>query len=224
MAPAATVSASSDAEAELSAAQRGHHRRTPLSQASQQFNAAVVALEMAWLQLFADAGCLTDEQQKQAVAAVRDYTTALQTSLRDAGYYDGEVDGVYGPATVDAVESLQEAHGLPSTGTVDKATADALQDDLAAKGGATAQQEVADDRRRTTDAQARRILGWSGRRGVDAGAHRGAEGPPDRARSPADGHRRRGDPRRPREGDRRSAGRPVGLRYERALPIPLRDK
>ncbi len=98
---------------------------------------------MAWLQLFADAGCLTDEQEKQAVAAVRDYTTALQTSLRDAGYYDGEVDGIYGPATVDAVEALQEAHGLPSTGTVDKATADALQDDLAAKGGATAQQEVA---------------------------------------------------------------------------------
>ena len=112
-------------------------------QASQQFNAAVVALEMAWLQLFADAGCLTDEQQKQAVAAVHDYTVALQTSLRDAGYYSGEVDGVYGPATVDAVEDLQAAHGLPSTGTVDKATADALQDDLAAKGGATAQQEVA---------------------------------------------------------------------------------
>ena len=63
--------------------------------------------------------------------------------MRDAGYYDGEVDGVYGPQTVDAVEALQEAHGLPSTGTVDKATAAALQDDLAAKGGATAQQEVA---------------------------------------------------------------------------------
>ena len=143
LAPPATVSAVERAEAELSAAQKGINDRTPLSQASQQFNAAVVAVEMAWLQLFADAGCLTDEQQKQAVAAVRDYTTALQTSLREAGYYTGEVDGIYGPATVDAVEALQEAHGLPSTGTVDKATADALQDDLAAKGGATAQQEVA---------------------------------------------------------------------------------
>ena len=98
---------------------------------------------MSWLRLFADAGCLTDEQAVQAEAAVRDYTTALQQSLRDAGYYDGEVDGVYGPATVDAVEALQKAHGLPSTGTVDKATAAALQGDLAAKGGAIAQEAVA---------------------------------------------------------------------------------
>ena len=50
-------------------------------------------------------------------------TTAPQKSLRSAGYYDGEVDGVCGPATADAVEALQQAHGLPRTGTVDKATA-----------------------------------------------------------------------------------------------------
>ena len=142
LAPAATVSRVEQAEAELAAAQEGIADRTPLAQASQQFNAAVVALEMAWLRLFADAGCLTDEQQVHAENAVRAYTTALQTSLRDAGYYEGPVDGVYGPATVGAVEALQEAHGLPSTGTVDKATDAALQDDLAAKGGAAAQQEV----------------------------------------------------------------------------------
>ncbi len=73
---------------------------------------------------------------------MRDYTEALQQSLLDAGYYDGEVDGVYGSATVDAVESLQKAHELPVTGTVDKATAEALEGDLAAAGGATAQEEV----------------------------------------------------------------------------------
>ena len=143
LAPAATVNRVKQAESEFSAVQEGITDETPLAQASQQFNAAAVALEMSWLRLFADAGCLTDEQQQQAEAAVRDYTTALQTSLRDAGYYDGEVDGVYGPATVDAVEALQKAHGLPSTGTVDKATAAALQSDLAAKGGATAQEAVA---------------------------------------------------------------------------------
>ena len=98
---------------------------------------------MSWLRLFADAGCLTDEQAVQAEAAVRDYTTALQQSLLDAGYYDGAVDGVYGPATVDAVEALQQAHGLPSTGALDKASAAALQSDLAAKGGAIAQEAVA---------------------------------------------------------------------------------
>jgi murein L,D-transpeptidase YcbB/YkuD len=141
--PAATVKLVQDAESQFSAAREGITDQTPLSQASQQFNAAAVALEMSWLRLLSDAGCLTDERQKQAEKAVRDYTTALQKSLRDTGYYDAEVDGVYGPATVDAVIALQKAHGLPNTGTVDKATADALQADLAAKGGATAQQEVA---------------------------------------------------------------------------------
>jgi peptidoglycan hydrolase-like protein with peptidoglycan-binding domain len=97
---------------------------------------------MSWLRLLSDAGCLADGQQKDAEAAVREYTTALQQSLLDAGYYEGEVDGVYGPATVDAVEAVQKAHELPVTGTVDKATAAALDDDLAAAGGATAQEEV----------------------------------------------------------------------------------
>ena len=143
LAPAAAVNRVKKAEKELSAVQEGISDETPLTQASQQFNAAVVALEMSWLRLYADAGCLTDEQHQQAEAAVRAYTTALQTSLREAGYYAGEVDGVYGPETVAAVEALQAAHGLPSTGTVDKATAAALENDLAATGGATAQQAVA---------------------------------------------------------------------------------
>jgi peptidoglycan hydrolase-like protein with peptidoglycan-binding domain len=142
LAPSATVNRVEQAESELSSVQEGITDGTPLSDASEQFNAAVVALEMAWLRLFSDAGCLADEQQVQAEAAVRAYTTALQTSLSAADYYAGEVDGIYGPATVDAVETLQEAHGLPSTGTVDKATADALQDDLATKGGATAREEL----------------------------------------------------------------------------------
>ena len=140
--PAATVSRVEQAETELSAVQKGISEDTPLAEASQQFNAAVVALEMSWLRLFSDAGCLDDEQQQEAEAAVRDYTEALQQSLLDAGYYEGEVDGVYGPATVDAVESLQKAHELPVTGTVDKATAAALEEDVAAAGGATAQEEV----------------------------------------------------------------------------------
>ena len=41
------------------------------------------------------------------------------------------------------MEALQKAHGLPVTGTVDKATAAALQADLQAKGGAAAQTAVA---------------------------------------------------------------------------------
>ena len=94
---------------------------------------------MSWLHLYASAGCLTDDQQKQAEAAVADYTSTLQHALSEAGYYREPVDGVYGTETVDAIEALQQAHGLPVTGTVDKATAAALEADLGAKGGAAAQ-------------------------------------------------------------------------------------
>jgi len=50
---------------------------------------------------------------------------------------------VYGPSTVGAVETLPQGHGLPETGTVDKATAVAPQADLQVKGGAAAEQAVA---------------------------------------------------------------------------------
>ena len=67
--------------------------------------------------------------------------------LADAGYYDGKVDGIYGPGTVTAVQALQKANGLPQTGTLDKATEQALRSELAAKGGAAAQEETGIDRR-----------------------------------------------------------------------------
>jgi peptidoglycan hydrolase-like protein with peptidoglycan-binding domain len=140
--PAATTNRVKQAESDFQTAQAGITPETPLVEATQRFNAAAVALEMSWLKLFADTGCLTESQQELAQAAVHDYTVALQTSLSEAGYYQAAVDSVYGPATVEAVEALQKAHGLPVTGTVDKATAAALQADLQAKGGAAAQQAL----------------------------------------------------------------------------------
>ena len=132
-----------EAEAELAAAQAGVTDQTPLAQAAEQFNAAAVALEMAWLQLIGDSGCLSDAQQDQAAKAVSSYTTTVQQALADAGYYQGKVDGIYGPQTVAAVQALQKANGLPQTGTLDKATEKALRSELAAKGGAAAQQQTA---------------------------------------------------------------------------------
>lgn len=142
LAPAATVDRVEQAESDFADASSDVTDDTPLSDASELFNSAAVALEMAWLRLFADAGCLADEQREQAEAAVRAYTTALQQELATAGYYTGAADGIYGPLTVQAVESLQQAHGLPVTGTVDKATAEALQAELIALGGAAAQDAV----------------------------------------------------------------------------------
>ncbi len=128
------------AESEFSSAQEAITDKTTLADASQQFNSAAVALEFAWLRLFAEAGCLTDQQ---AQATVSTYVTTLQQDLAAAGYYKGEVDGIYGPQTVAAVEDLQKASGLPVTGAVDKATAAALDAKLQALGGAAAQQSTA---------------------------------------------------------------------------------
>lgn len=141
--PPATVARVQQAEAEFATAQAGITDKTPLVQAAEQFNAAAVALQVAWLQLFADAGCLTDTQQEQAADAVKAYTLALQQDLADAGYFDGEIDGVYGPETVAAVQALQKANGLPQTGTVDKATEAALRAELEAAGGAAAKESMA---------------------------------------------------------------------------------
>ena len=141
--PAATVDRVEQAESELADAAEGVTDQTPLTQATAQFNAAAFALEVAWLRLFADAGCLTSEQEEQAVAAVSEYTTALQKDLRTAGYYDGEVDGIYGSETVDAVEQLQEDNDLTVTGFADRATAAALDAAVLAKGGEAAAEELA---------------------------------------------------------------------------------
>ena len=50
----------------------------------------------------------------------------LRTTLTQLDYYDGPIDGVYGPATVDAVKRLQADSGLRETGFVDQATSQAI--------------------------------------------------------------------------------------------------
>jgi peptidoglycan hydrolase-like protein with peptidoglycan-binding domain len=97
---------------------------------------------MAWLNLFADGGCLTDQQSKDVAAALRDYATALQKDLKTAGYYTGKVDGVYGPLTEQAVEDLQKAAHLPVTGLVDRATQVALDQAVAARGQNSAAEDM----------------------------------------------------------------------------------
>ena len=140
--PAATVTRIQQAEADLASTAEGITDATPLTEATAEYNSAAFALEIAWLRLVADAGCLTDDQEAEAVARVTDYTAALQTQLQQAGYYEGEVDGLYGPLTVDAVKRLQTDNGLPPTGYVDAATQRALEDALAELGQQAAEQEL----------------------------------------------------------------------------------
>ncbi|KQY25688.1 hypothetical protein ASD16_07850 [Cellulomonas sp. Root485] len=142
-APTVDVTRVQQAQEDLDATRGGLSDDTPLAQAAEQFNSAVVALEMAWIRLFVQSGCITDEDQAQAAAAVSAYTVAIQQQLTDAGYYTGAIDGIYGPQTVAAVEALQDAAGLPQTGTMDKATEAALRAQLEAAGSAAAQASLA---------------------------------------------------------------------------------
>ncbi|MFO7173057.1 MAG: L,D-transpeptidase family protein [Bacillota bacterium] len=45
---------------------------------------------------------------------------AVQKRLREKGFYNGPLDGRYGPGTEEAVRRLQREHRLPVTGTVDE--------------------------------------------------------------------------------------------------------
>lgn len=50
----------------------------------------------------------------------------LQTTLKNWGYYDGPVDGVYGGGTFEAVKAFQRKHGLTADGVVGPRTAEKL--------------------------------------------------------------------------------------------------
>ncbi|HKY15013.1 MAG TPA: peptidoglycan-binding domain-containing protein [Microthrixaceae bacterium] len=139
----ATVDRVEKAESDLAAAAEGINDRTPVAEAVTEYHAAAFALEVAWLRVFADAGCLTDDGAREAEAALHEYVVALQTDLRTAGYYNGSIDGVYGPETLAAVEALQTEAGLPVTGYVDQATAAALEAAVLAKTGADAAEALA---------------------------------------------------------------------------------
>ena len=50
----------------------------------------------------------------------------IQTKLKEWGYYDGTVDGVYGSGTEKAVRYFQEKNGLTADGKAGQATLDAM--------------------------------------------------------------------------------------------------
>ena len=158
--PPGSIDRVKQAEADLATTSQAITDSTPLVQATVAYHSAAFALEVAWLKLIADAGCLTDQQHAQAVTAVTNYTAALQTQLHKAGYDTGPIDGVYGPQTVAAVKQLQTDSGLPTTGVVDRATALALD----TKAAAASQQSTAPSTSQTAAIQTiLRLTGyWSG--------------------------------------------------------------
>ncbi len=54
-----------------------------------------------------------------------------QETLQQMGLYDGEIDGLYGPRTMRAVEQYQQRQGLPQTAALDDNTLQSLQQQTA---------------------------------------------------------------------------------------------
>jgi peptidoglycan hydrolase-like protein with peptidoglycan-binding domain len=50
----------------------------------------------------------------------------VQQHLQQRGLYDGEIDGIYGPLTQQAILDFQQQHGLPQTATLDDMTLNQL--------------------------------------------------------------------------------------------------
>jgi peptidoglycan hydrolase-like protein with peptidoglycan-binding domain len=65
------------------------------------------------------------EEEKPAVSHRQDITK-VQESLRDKGYYHGQVDGVVGPQTREAIRQYQKSENLPVSGRLDGETAGKL--------------------------------------------------------------------------------------------------
>ncbi len=59
-----------------------------------------------------------DILEPQAVVPETPTKRDIQISLKNAGYYDGEVDGKFGPKTKTAIEAFQDANNLVADGKV----------------------------------------------------------------------------------------------------------
>ncbi len=59
-------------------------------------------------------------------SATRDQIKGVQGRLSRDGFYRGPIDGVWGPATADAVSRYQHAHGFEETGKLNRETLDSF--------------------------------------------------------------------------------------------------
>ena len=56
------------------------------------------------------------------VSSLKPSTREIQQALKNAGFYQGPLDGKMGPSTRDAVKEFQRVHGLSDDGVVGKRT------------------------------------------------------------------------------------------------------
>ena len=77
----------------------------------------------------------------------------IQTQLKNWGYYDGAVDGIFGSGTAEAVQYFQRKNGLTADGIVGPATLKAL--GMSTGGGGSGQESTVELLARVISAEAR---------------------------------------------------------------------
>ncbi len=100
--------------------------------------AAALVLIVLWL-------CIGMQWAAASVAwgSRGDDVIAVQKKLKQWGYYDGAVDGVYGQSTYNAVVSFQKKNGLKADGVVGASTAAAMGIQLGKSSGGGAKEAKA---------------------------------------------------------------------------------
>lgn len=73
---------------------------------------------------------LQREKPKEKIILRMPNAREIQTALKNAGFYDGEIDGVIGPKTKEAIKKFQEKNGLNPDGVVGSRTWEKLQNYL----------------------------------------------------------------------------------------------
>ena len=77
-------------------------------------------------------------------SSLKPSTREIQQALKNAGFYQGSLDGKMGPSTRDAVKEFQRVHGLSDDGVVGKRTWAKLRAfaDLSVKSGEASAAEI----------------------------------------------------------------------------------
>ena len=85
-------------------------------------------------------GSVAAPRSADSASSAKPSTRQIQQALKNAGFYQGAVDGKSGPLTKDAVKEFQRVHGLTDDGVVGRQTWTKLKaySDLSSNGEATA--------------------------------------------------------------------------------------
>ena len=110
--------------------------------------AVLFAVNIAVITLFQSAEAAVYRQ-----GSTGDAVRTIQTKLKNWGYYDGAVDGIFGSGTAEAVRYFQRKNGLTADGIAGPATLKAL--GMSTGGGGSGQESTVELLARVISAEAR---------------------------------------------------------------------